>query len=575
MPHPASPAASAPRVSVVIPTFRQEPFVRRALDSLLAQRFREWEAIVVDDGSPDSTAAVVQPYLEDQRVSLVRLPGNTGLGHALNTGLDRARGGSVAYLPTDDVWYADHLSTLVACLDAAPSAIFACSGVRHHYNRFALGKIEGEPLQLVQTIHRRTELRWLERSELTTDDLDRMFWTRLRAEGDGVSTGLVTCEWVDHPDQRHKLLRESEGGINTYRSYYAVRQPLRFQSSVGNYQDEVTRYAHYRERPSPVAGADGLKILLVGELAYNADRVLAFEERGHRLFGLWMERPYWYNAVGPLPFGNVEDIPFASWRDEVQRIKPDVIYALLNWQAVPFAHAVLSQNPGIPFVWHYKEGPFINLERGTWRELVELYSRADGGVYSSPEMRDWFATVLPEAVRSRPTLVLDGDLPKRDWFGPTRAPLLSDHDGETHTVVTGRPIGLHPETVAELAAEGIHLHFYGNFTHGQWRGWIERTQTLAPLHLHLHGTVDQERWTEEFSRYDAGWLHSFSSRNGGEIQRADWDDLNYPARMGTLAAAGVPMIQRDNGGSVVATQTLARDRRLGLLWSDAADLVSQ
>ena len=249
MPHPASPAASAPRVSVVIPTFRQEPFVRRALDSLLAQRFREWEAIVVDDGSPDSTAAVVQPYLEDQRVSLVRLPGNTGLGHALNTGLDRARGGSVAYLPTDDVWYADHLSTLVACLDAAPSAIFACSGVRHHYNRFALGKIEGEPLQLVQTIHRRTELRWLERSELTTDDLDRMFWTRLRAEGDGVSTGLVTCEWVDHPDQRHKLLRESEGGINTYRSYYAVRQPLRFQSSVGNYQDEVTRYAHYRERP--------------------------------------------------------------------------------------------------------------------------------------------------------------------------------------------------------------------------------------------------------------------------------------------------------------------------------------
>jgi hypothetical protein len=315
--------------------------------------------------------------------------------------------------------------------------------------------------------------------------------------------------------------------------------------------------------------------LLVGELAYNADRILAFEERGNRLFGLWMDRPYWYNTVGPLPFGHVEDIPFASWRQEVRRIEPDVIYALLNWQAVPFAHAVLDENPGIPFVWHYKEGPFINLEKGSWRQLVDLYARSDGGIYSSPEMRDWFATVVPEAVESKPTLVLDGDLPKRDWFAEHRTKRLSDDDGEIHTVVPGRPIGLHPETVAELAAEGIHLHFYGDFTQGQWVRWIERTRRLAPHHLHLHGTVDQDRWTEEFSRYDAGWLHSFPSRNGGEIRRADWDDLNYPARMATLAAAGLPMIQFDNAGSIVATQTIVREHDLGLFYRTIPDLGAQ
>jgi hypothetical protein len=283
-----------------------------------------------------------------------------------------------------------------------------------------------------------------------------------------------------------------------------------------------------------------------------------------------MDRPYWYNTVGPLPFGHVEDIPFASWRQEVRRIEPDVIYALLNWQAVPFAHAVLDENPGIPFVWHYKEGPFINLEKGSWRQLVDLYARSDGGIYSSPEMRDWFATVVPEAVESKPTLVLDGDLPKRDWFAE-----LSDDDGEIHTVVPGRPIGLHPETVAELAAEGIHLHFYGDFTQGQWARWIERTRRLAPHHLHLHGTVDQDRWTEEFSRYDAGWLHSFPSRNRGEIRRADWDDLNYPARMATLAAAGLPMIQFDNAGSIVATQTIVREHDLGLFYRTIPDLGAQ
>ena len=64
-----------------------------------------------------------------------------------------------------------------------------------------------------------------------------------------------------------------------------------------------------RERPDTPRSDDGLKILLVGELAYNADRVLALEEQGHKLYGLWMPNPYWYNTVGPLPFGHVEDLP--------------------------------------------------------------------------------------------------------------------------------------------------------------------------------------------------------------------------------------------------------------------------
>jgi len=130
--------------------------------------------------------------------------------------------------------------------------------------------------------------------------------------------------------------------------------------------------------------------------------------------------------------------------------------------------------------------------------------------------------------------------------------------------VPGRPIGLHPETVAELAAEKVHLHFYGEFTHGQWRAWIERTKQLAGRFLHLHANVDQENWVTEFSRYDAGWLHFFKSGNRGEITRANWDDLNLPARMATLAAAGLPMIQRTNTDHIVAMERVAVERNLGI-----------
>jgi len=564
-----------PRIAVVLPTFKQAAFLPRALASLLAQSFLDWEAIVVDDGSPDAARGAAAPFLDDSRLRYLRLDENQGLGRALNAGLDATGAPLVAYLPADDLFHAEHLADLVACLEARPDAVLAFAGVRHSYNRYADGQIPDEPLQLVQVAHRRTGDRWLERSELTTDDLDRMYWQKLRRRGPILGTGRVTCEWVDHPAQRHKLIREGEtGGLNAYRAYHHVARPLRFQSSIGSFQDEGAHYRRFRDRPPTPPAADGLKILLVGELAYNPERVLALEERGHTLYGLWTPTPSGFNTVGPLPFGHVRDLPREGWRDAVRRLQPDLIYALLNWQAVPWVHHVLTENPGVPFVWHFKEGPFICLQKGTWPLLADLHRRADGRIYASPELRDWFATAAPDA-GDRPTLALDGDLPKREWFDAPPSPRLPAEDGEIHTVVPGRPIGLHPETVAALAARKVHLHVYGDFVHHLWREWAARTERLAPGFLHLHPQVDQEGWVSEFSRYDAGWLHAFRSRNGGDLRRADWDDLNLPARLATYAAAGLPVIQRANPDAVVASQTLAQDLGIGLFYDEIDDLAAQ
>jgi hypothetical protein len=563
-----------PQVSIIMPTFEQSSFIRRAIDSLRAQRLADWELLIIDDGSQDDTARVVLPYLDDARIACVHLLHNQGLGHALNQGLARARAPLVAYLPSDDVIYRDHLQQLCAAMAADPGAVLAHASVRHHYSRQADGPVPGHGLQLVQCLHRRTHLRWLERAQVESDDLERLFWERLRGQGRFIGTGALSCEWVDHPAQRHKLMREPEGGINRFRQHYRVRTPLTFHTTAGNAINEGQQYQAMRARPAAPAAQGALKILLVGELAYNADRVLALEEQGHTLFGLWMQQPYWYNTVGPLPFGHVTDLDHANWRAEVARLQPDVIYALLNWQAVPFAHEVLMATPGVPFVWHFKEGPFICLEKGSWPQLMDLFECADGRIFSSAEMRDWFDTVAPGLSHSRPCHVLDGDLPKKDWFARPASARLAQ-GGDVHTVVPGRPIGLHPHTVAELAQHGIHLHFYGDFTHGQWREWIAKARLLAPEHLHLHANVDQSRWVEEFSRYDAGWLHAFTSDNQGELRRANWDDLNLPARMATLAAAGLPMIQRVNDGAIVAAQSMARELGIGIFYACIDDLARQ
>ena len=212
------------------------------------------------------------------------------------------------------------------------------------------------------------------------------------------------------------------------------------------------------------------------------------------------------------------------------------------------------------------------MEHGVWDDLVAIHWGAAGQIFCNPETRDWYETAMPGVTRNSPTFILDGDLPKQEWFSDERSPRLSDQDGEPHTVVPGRPIGLWARNVAELAAQGIHLHFYGDFTQKQWVEWLDKTERLAPDHLHLHPHVDQDSWGREFSRYDAGWLHWQKSENQGDIRRANWDDINYPARIATLVSAGLPLLQYDNDGAVVATQNLGRKHDISLFFSTIEEL---
>ena len=191
---------------------------------------------------------------------------------------------------------------------------------------------------------------------------------------------------------------------------------------------------------------------------------------------------------------------------------------------------------------------------GLCTQFLDSYPLTNGQIYSTPEQLAWFNLFLPGGDDHDRAHVLDGDLPKREWFAAERSPRHSAADGEIHTVVPGGPIGLHPPLVAQLAEQGIHLHFYGDFHRGQWPTWVNEVRRVAPGRFHLHPQVDQERWVAEFSQYDAGWLHLLKSDNRGDLRQASWGDLNYPARIPTLLSAGVPLIQYDNAAAVVATQ---------------------
>ncbi len=111
-----------PLVSIIIPTYSHEHYVEETLRSVAAQSFTDFEIIVINDGSPDNTAARLRPWIEDGRIRYAAQP-NAGQSAARNTGLQLARGRYVAFLDDDDLWPADKLAWQVAALEREPDAV--------------------------------------------------------------------------------------------------------------------------------------------------------------------------------------------------------------------------------------------------------------------------------------------------------------------------------------------------------------------------------------------------------------------------------------------------------------------
>ncbi len=132
---PASPQESRLKVSIIIPLYNKAPYVRRALDSISAQTFADFEVIVVDDGSTDDGAAIVEGY-GDARFRVIR-QANAGPGSARNAGLAQARGVFIAFLDGDDEWLPNYLQESVSLLESFGSEV---ASVTSGYIEHPLGK---------------------------------------------------------------------------------------------------------------------------------------------------------------------------------------------------------------------------------------------------------------------------------------------------------------------------------------------------------------------------------------------------------------------------------------------------
>lgn len=111
------------KVSVIITTYNRKNFVKRAIASVLCQDFKEYEVIVVDDGSTDSTREALSIF--GSRIRAIFHPTNKGVSVARNTGIRQARYPFIAFLDSDDYWLPKKLSFQIQFFKENPDAI-AC-----------------------------------------------------------------------------------------------------------------------------------------------------------------------------------------------------------------------------------------------------------------------------------------------------------------------------------------------------------------------------------------------------------------------------------------------------------------
>ncbi|PWH81810.1 glycosyltransferase family 2 protein [Algibacter marinivivus] len=118
--------------SVVIPLYNKELFIEQTISSLLKQSFTDFDVIIVNDGSTDSSLEKLKP-LVDKRFKIINQK-NKGASYTRNLGINESTGNYIALLDADDYWYPNHLSELKKLIEIFPNAGMFCNNYQVYYS---------------------------------------------------------------------------------------------------------------------------------------------------------------------------------------------------------------------------------------------------------------------------------------------------------------------------------------------------------------------------------------------------------------------------------------------------------
>jgi glycosyltransferase involved in cell wall biosynthesis len=114
-------------ISVVVPVYKVENYLNRCIDSILSQNYKNFELILINDGSPDNCPAICDAYASEHNCVKVIHKENNGVSAARNAGIEIAEGKYIAFVDSDDYIHTDYLSTLMFMLSNSEAQLSICA----------------------------------------------------------------------------------------------------------------------------------------------------------------------------------------------------------------------------------------------------------------------------------------------------------------------------------------------------------------------------------------------------------------------------------------------------------------
>lgn len=130
-----------PLISVIVPVYKVEQYLENCIESVIGQSYKNWELILVDDGSPDNCPQICDNYaVKDSRIRVIH-KANGGLSSARNAGLDVFNGEYVTFLDSDDFWHGDYLNIMMSLCIENNAKMSQCAFVRGRETFFPIDEV--------------------------------------------------------------------------------------------------------------------------------------------------------------------------------------------------------------------------------------------------------------------------------------------------------------------------------------------------------------------------------------------------------------------------------------------------
>jgi glycosyltransferase involved in cell wall biosynthesis len=312
-------------ITIVIPAYNHELYIRDSIESIKNQSFPDWELIVIDDGSTDNTGEIADEYSADKKIQIIHQE-NRGLSASLNRGLKLAGGRYFGFLPSDDAFYTEKLDLQLEWLEARPDL----AAVATH-----------------QTL--------IDHEGLTISDHPLVDWFNARPEGrEDFILGLLERNFISAPSvlMRTDVLREI-GGFDTecvYMQDYDLWFRLLKEHNMMMLQRPLVYYRWHGKnltrKATPQSEEERARVLYKAAVSLEPQDIFPYLSESPRpeivaeCRSLLNERLYRNRSLNIEELQAVFDNKFRSLFERIQARSPEadgVLYPFLPESAIPFS----------------------------------------------------------------------------------------------------------------------------------------------------------------------------------------------------------------------------------------------